>query len=473
MVIKVLVGTEEYSADDQYSIQQQAGAVSSSNVIVKVLSTQDVPQTFADCTITVDDVPIFWGIIQSVESPEFAGGYEVRKYNLNISSGESIFNNRLVSEACGDMLTHEIVQILFDNYIADEGITLGQISVSTQLYENWNCSFEKLSDVLFELAEDINASFYVSPDKKFYFVTRDAFEQIDAPEKITGLKLEEENGDLRTVQIVTGASEETSTQTEGMFWALDQTVINLGYQIKSVTGISINGIPVGVGKLGVDETDITKTFLYQIGDQSVTLNSNATVQPAEGDNVVILYKGFYEIIVTNTNDSLKSSLIALNGTSGIIEQILTDETIDNFSDADQKATALLNQYGEREQTLSCSCNSLDLSDTDLYKIWNFALTDLRITGQYIIVERSLSSFGVDKMWSRIKLKNKNFFSRYGTVLNKKVKKRGADVKVYKQTVIGDTMTNSDSVVFDQGDFVFYPSDYFIDPMFTDCFYPGY
>lgn len=468
MVLSVLINGVSYRCANTYEISQQAGAVSSSNIDILV-EAQPVPQTMSTVTISADGMPFFSGIVQSVESPEYSSGKEVTRYRLSIQSKDVIFNNRLVSEAFANKYTHEIIQTLFDNYISQEGIALGEISVSEQFYKNYNCSFTVLREVLTELAEDINASYYVSADDKFYFVTRDAFDQMDAPEHITGLKIEEENGDLRTVQIVTGASEETSTQTASTYWTAGQSAMLLGYQIKSLSGMTINGTLAGVGKLGVDDDDTSNTFLYALGEGVITLNLNATVQPSAGDLIVVVYKGYYEIIVTNTNDSLKGQISALNGTSGIIEQILTDETIDNFADADAKANSLLSQYGEREQTISCSCTSL--ADSPLYRLWVFNNPDLGIVGQYVITERSLSAFG-ENMWSRIKLKNKNYFARYGSVLVNSTKTKGENVKVYKNTNISDSITITDSVVFESAGLAYWPTESdFMDTM-LDGFYPG-
>ena len=107
------------------------------------------------------------------------------------------------------------------------------------------------------------------------------------PECVTGLQIDDDSGDVRTVQIVTGASEETSAQTEQTFWLENQSAWVLGYQVSSVTGFTIDGIIAGFGLKGVDEGDTDVTFLYDLGSNSVTVNTNATTKPATGDNVVI------------------------------------------------------------------------------------------------------------------------------------------------------------------------------------------
>jgi len=450
----VTIAGEVYSAADSYSIRQQAGSASTSDIDIKVASGQSVPLSLSSCVIEDDGVTLFSGIVESVQSPSFKGGKEVKRYRLTLTSYERIFQNRVISDAFESKYTHEIVQYLFDNYISAEGITLGAISTSVQMYENFNYSFSKLSDILEELADDINASYFVTPEKKFYFITRDAFTLVTMPEGVTGLQIEDDSADVRTVQIVTGASEETSAQTEQTYWLQDQSAWVLGYQVSSVTGFTIDGVIAGFGLKGVDEGDSSVTFLYEPGSNSITLNSGATVKPATGDNVVIVYKGYYDIVVTNSNDALKESIALLSGTSGLIEEVYTDETIDNYQDAETKANSLLQQYGERQKEISCSCR--DFENTEIFTMWEIHRPDINIEGQYVVTERTISAFGPDEYWIQCKLKNKGYFSRYGQTLKTVQKSRNATTKVYKNAVIGESVSATDAVAFDHAGLVCYP-----------------
>lgn len=470
--IQVLISDESYIADNKLTVSNQAGAISNASIDVKINSGQEIPRALESVQVLFDETPVFFGIINSVTTADYSYGTEVDKVRLDINSSEIILQWRLVSEAYESKYTHEIIQSLFDNYISQEGITLGSISTTENLYDTYTASYLKLSDVLDELADDIGASYFISPDKKFYFLVKNDIELIDAPAHIKGVKLEESGSDVRTVQIVAGASEETTPQSEGLYWAADQQTMTLGYQPSSVSSMAINGNPVGVGLLGVDEEDVTKTFLWKYGSQIITLNSNATTKPTTGDNVVIIYNGYYDIIVQNQNDSLVAELSALNGTSGKIEAIETDETIESFADADTLANNLLQQNDEREQTVSATC--LELSKTDLLTAWRFNLPTQHIVGDYVITKRTISDF-YDKYLIKVTLKNKGFYCRYGTVLKEVDKTVRTDAVIYKQTTIGDTANATDSVVIDADGNVFYPasvaSGLINDPGLADGFYP--
>lgn len=455
MELSVIIDGEEYPTDIGYSITDLAGSAGSADVVVKVADGATLPRTFAGCQILADGVPLFWGIVSNVSSPSWSSGAEVPKYSLSIQAGESILNNRLVSESYENKYTHEIIADLFTQYIEVEGLTLGQIDTTTYLHDKYNCSYTQLAQILSELADLVGYTYYISADKKFYFISRTSFTQIAAPAHITAVKLEEEAGDIRTKQIVTGSTEETAPQTEGVYWAAGQTVMPLGYQIGTITGVTINNVACGFGVLGVDDEDVTKTFLYNAGSQQLTLNANATTKPATGANVVCVYNGYYDIVVEAENSALISEIQGLNGTSGIIEKLVSDTTIKTYTDAETKCNALLSQYAEREQTLTCEAHSLE--DTARFMLWTFNLPNQNIVGQYAVVERTIKSFGVGAVWISVKLKNKNYFSRYGTTLVTKTKTAGQDTKIYKNLSFYESASASDSFVFDNAGIIFYPS----------------
>lgn len=467
MDFKAVISGTQYKMANTYQITEQAGSVSQSTVDILVEVGQSIPTTLQDVTILDEnDDPFFWGIIQNVTSPTFSSTYEVKRYRLDIASGEVIFNNRLVSEALDGKYTHQIVQVLFDNYIADEGITLGFISTSTQYYKNYNCQWSKLSDILEELSEDIDATYYIGANKQFFFVTRENFTPSLTP-NLSNVSYEENIGDLRTVQIIAGATEETSEQSEVTTWPANQSTWLLGYQVSEIQSITINGATATFGVRGIDDDNTNTTFLYEFGSQTITVNSNATTKPVAGNLVAIIYKGYYNIVVTNINDQLLSQISSLNGTSGKIENVVDDETITTFTDADTKATSLLNQYNERERELSCICQ--DLEKSKLFNIWSLDLQNINISGDYVVCERSISDFG-DKVLINVKLKSKNFYSKYGTVLKRETKQVGKDVKVYKQSAISDTINITESYQFNSAGIIIYPtiSD-FIDPNGFDLY----
>ena len=268
-------------------------------------------------------------------------------YPLSVVSGESIFNNRLVSEAFKEKHTHEIIEYIFDNYLAEEGLIKGVITPFDRLYESYTASRLPLSDVMQELGDAVGAVARISPTKVFSFTAKESFNVVATPDTIAKIKKSESGQGLRTVQYVSGANAETTLQTKSIYWVAEQTEQLVPYQVSEMRGASISGTPVGFGMKGVDEDDVNKTFLYRFGENIVIVNPNASVKPGAGDLVSFIYMGFYSIEIAEENESLKSEIALLSGLSGKIEAVEVDTTIQNYADGKNKAFDLLNENTER------------------------------------------------------------------------------------------------------------------------------
>src|SRR5574344_840537 len=450
-MISVLINGTAYTAESHFSIKQQAGAISTSDIDVLVPSTASVPVARSAVQILNDGAPFFYGYITSVETPEFCTGKESQRYRLELTSAESVLKNRLVSEALVNTTTTDIVQTLFDNYISEEGFTLGEISYITRSWDTWNKAYYNLYSALQDLADDCGALFYISPDKKFYFQQKSDLTQIDIPEHVTSLKRTETADGMITQQTIAGATEETDTQTEQFLWSVEteayQSSCVLAYPVASITAVYIGELlstgmswtQVGVGVKGTDDDDTTKTFLYTTGSTTLAINGNAVTKPTSSlPYVKVVYIGTYDIIVTDTNDTLKTQIASLNGTSGKIEAYKSDSTIETFQDADTTATNLLDKNNERSEEISAKCHGID--DTGLYMVWNIQNTDARIAGVYVIVERTIEDFGPDAFFITVKLKNRHVYSRYGTVLKIDEKTKKSDTLVYKTAIYTEPLT---------------------------------
>src|SRR5574344_305722 len=454
-MITVKISGTEYNAESHYSIKQQAGSISTSDIDVLVPATAPVPVAKEAVQILNDETPFFFGYITTVETPEFCTGKESQRYRLEVSSAESALKNRLVNEALQNTTTTGIVQTLFDNYIAEEGFTLGSISTISRSWDTWNQAYYNLYTALQELADDCGALFYISPDKKFYFLLKQDLTQIDIPEHVTSLKRNENADGMITQQTISGATEETTEQTEQFLWRTDsnafQRSCNLAYPVASISAVYIgektdtgmSGTQVSYGAKGTDDDDTTKTFLYAEGSTTLALNGKAVTKPSSSvPYVKVVYIGTYDIIVTDTNDTLQTQIASLNGTSGKIEAYKSDSTIETFQDADTTATNLLNENGEWTEEISAKCHSID--DTALYMAWNIQNADARIAGVYVIVERTIEDFGPDAFFITVKLKNRSLYSRYGTCLKDTTKVKNSDVLVYKSSVFSETLSLAES-----------------------------
>lgn len=371
-----------------FSIREQSGQTARTTCTVRVGDGQDIPRSMMRCEFTEDGIPLFLGFVGDVTSPTFSTGYEVKKYSLKVNAADIMFTWKLVSEAFLVKKTHEIVQELFTTYIETEGFTLGTITEFDRSYQRYIVPRLRLQDVLQELGDEVGAVAHIDASGAFNFVDRSSLETIDAPAHITAVQITESGRNLRTVQYVSGAKAETTQQTRSTVWGTDQKEQVLAYQLSDEPGATVNGSVVNVGIKGVDNEDETKTFLYKIGDNVIALNPNATTQPVGGDIVVFLYNGFYNIEVEETNENLRTEIAELSGTSGTIETLVVDTSIETQQDGQDKAGALLRTRATRDISISLECT--DVAASALLKQWYFNRPEFGLVGTYAIVERSIT-----------------------------------------------------------------------------------
>ena len=435
------------------------------------LTTADIFSTpyVENILISIDQAErdIFFGVVGIPESPVFTTEFIPDRYRLQLQSGNALLMRRTMSEAYQDKTVTEIITDIFDKYISGEGITLGSISTVAFTYDTYVAQRKYVADVLDEIAQPVGATWTITPDKRFVFRTRTDFTTIDAPTHIAGIKKTTSGLDQRTVQIIAGARSKTSEQVLSFTWEADQNQITLGFPLAQEPTITINGVAVAVGVKGIQGDDPTRTFLWANNSEVITVNGTATVQPEAGDAIVVTYYGFFEIEIENANATKIDEIHLRTGSSGRIEKVETDTTIETFADGSDLADNLLSRYGDADEKITCITEQIDF--TDLLTVWTFNLPDINITGDYIITERSITRFDNTRQRVSVTLRNKQYYLKYGEVYHKydrNIRRLSVrrDVTIVKpEASYIETVQLDES--WEQAPWVFYPTaTEFIDPV---------
>jgi len=193
MALEIKIGGTTYRGTTDYSIKQQGGAVSTTSLNV-LLESHAVPLVLQVAQVYLDGTLFFSGLIQSVSTPEYSSTYETNVFSIDVSSLECLMNHRLMTKNFyyySYTSWTQVIQYIFDNYISQEGITLGAISTTAATFDSkYSVKDKKVYDVLSEIADAIgNASWWISPDRKFYFKIATDFTSVVAPTHLTKLKL--------------------------------------------------------------------------------------------------------------------------------------------------------------------------------------------------------------------------------------------------------------------------------------------
>lgn len=222
-----------------------------------------------------------------------------------------------------------IARELFDNYLAAEGCTIGEIQAGPVVSETV-FNYIHLNRALDSLADNVGFFWKIDNQKRFYFVDRATYE---APWALTFRDVngtpQIENGNLsyRNTQYILDAKNITIPlpvihEGDGNNRSF---LVDFPIAVKPSIEVSISGggyTPISASDVGIRGVDKNKKWYWNKADKVVSQDGSETVLNAD-DFVKITYQGF-ENIVTKVSDSIGiSAMQSVEGFgSGIVEEAL-------------------------------------------------------------------------------------------------------------------------------------------------------
>lgn len=429
--MEVYINGVEYEAQRDFSITEQTGNKTMSEISVLVES-QPAPVAGDVIELKDGDNTVFWGTCGIPKSPKYITLHEPQIYQIACNNANSILANRVINVAYQDYTVTEIVTSLFQQYIAQENISVGQISSIPVKLEVYTAGDFNLQTALNELADLVGATWKVSNDHKFYFIAREdfpAFPHTINKDFLLGGEMQHTTKDYqtRTVQYVTGATDVTSQQTECFTYDGEQKSFTTVFPLAQKPTVYRNGtqIPpdrIGVNGLDDEDPNIVLSFAYDSQTIAIKDDSYFTI----GDAIQVNYIGMFPIRVVAYNQSKISEIAAKTGTSGLREQVYLASDITTTADALQLANSLLNQFEEATgeikfwlTSMQLEALGMELEDTEILTQVTFDLPEIHIQGDYIITERTLSPFSADAKSYKISLvlRDRNYLKSYAETIS--------------------------------------------------------
>ena len=168
-----------------------------------------------------------------------------------------------------------------------------------------------------------------------------------------------------------------------------------------------------------------------------------------GDEIEVVYKGSYPARISYGNDDAIENIHNNTGWSGVIENLLVDDTIKTQEDAKTKAEALLDNYGLSEKKLTVSIDfenaikhGFAVSDFDIYTQWVFNAPRLHIVGNYVLTEKQITPLIIGEDYSyvmKLTFSDRNFVKSYGEIVSS-LYKNYAKLTVREDSFIIDNRT---------------------------------
>lgn len=435
-LLRAYINSVEYNALWDFSISEQTGNKTSTEISVEV-DGQPFPVSGDIIELKDGETTLFWGTCGIPKSPEYQTGLERNIYTITCGNANTILAYRIANVAYQNYSITEIVQALYDKYIAEEGITLASISNIDVSLEVYTAADRNLQDALNELADLVGAVWEVTPDREFYFVVEEnfpVFSEVISPSFLLGSGLQHTTKDykMRTVQYISGATDYTSQQTEIYTYTEDIEAFNLVFPVANRPAISVNGDPVPTDKIGIagiDDDTPGIAFLFTSGSATVQYVTDSEYLSI-GDKVLFSYIGIFPIRISVSNSEKIAEIAEKTGTSGRREMVQIANDISTQSDAVQLAQSLLKQF----ETYTGEVNlwllsdqlyrlGMSLNDVKLLTQITFDLPAFGVSGKYVIVERTLSPAYADmsdaerKFRVDLRMVDRDYIKSYGETIS--------------------------------------------------------
>jgi hypothetical protein len=312
---------------------------------------------------------IFSGYITNPKEQK-SGFSNILEHSIQCCDQHYLADKRLVAASFTNKTCGYIAQWLVTNILSQEGVTVGQIYdglepsptlyPSSTLYPLGNvglipqasfvyCTVASALDELVKQASSAGIPYYwmIDQNKKLWFVPYTAIVNstiVDGTliDQVSNApSVQRQNQKYRNTQYVLGGVAQTLTQTETRMGDSNTQAWTMGFDLASAPTITVNSTGQTIGIKGTTGAQ----FYWAQGDPIVVQDSGQT-KLTSGDTLQVVYIGQYpSVAIAQDGGSVTSrAILEGGGTTGIVEEVETDNTLINAASGLSEAGQLLAWY---------------------------------------------------------------------------------------------------------------------------------
>jgi len=368
-------GVPQFIVAGSLTINSTIGKRSTANFVVKTDTSTHFQQYQQVSIYDKRGVLAFSGYISSPKETK-PGFQPVLEHTITCVDQHFLADKRVVAASYTGKSYGFIVNDIYTNILASEGVTIGQIydstaSVdlfpnttvfpSTTLYPTANvgvlptatfvyCTVAQAFDELVKVASAAGVLYYWQIDqfKKLWFVP---YTSVVNSTLVDGTQIDHKynpptvtraNPPYRTTQYLLGGMQQTVQQTVTRKGDGNTRDFAMGYALASLPTITVNAVSKSVGVKGTSGS----AFYWAQGDPVITQDTGQTVL-STSDTLVVVYFGQYPTVILDQNNAQITYSQMLDGSTGIIEEVETDNNITSLANGLAKTGQLLTLYAQQ------------------------------------------------------------------------------------------------------------------------------
>jgi len=303
----------------------------------------------------INSTLVFGGSIHSIKEREPQKGNGVI-YDLEPVNYNYILDRFVVFRKYEGLKAGDIVKDIIDRFIPDdEGITYTGVQDGFSLGKVV-FGYRKASDCIKELADIVGFAWYVDENKDLQFFDRTTFSApfslADNSYNYRNLRITRTRTQYRNKQYIRAGFDTTDSQTEQFAGDGKRKSFEVVYPVAGspepapVITLDTGGGPAAqtVGIRGIDD-DTAFDWYYRAQDKTISQKPTGTAISST-DTLSVTYRGLFPIIVLRNNNAEIVARQAIEGGSGIYENVVDDNSIESSDFAEEKADGLLDLLGD-------------------------------------------------------------------------------------------------------------------------------
>lgn len=405
MAITCKINGVEHGLRWDWQIQQR----SYQRTTLTMNTMDDVLNILIGQTVEIFDnsTKIFSGIIKTRN----VFGEHKLECNLEVHDNNSKADKRRVNAVVTSMTVSTAISTHIAPILAEEGVTLGIIDCPITITRDvWR--FYKISECLDRMkALQPEYIWYIDIDNKLHFRPKSQLPTvtIDSSFLFTNFTYSQDMDNYFNSLYVLGNSVRTSLQTYELLTPLaDGTtrtfVCRFPLSNEPVTLETYNGSTwstVPETDIGINGLDSGKKWYWSYNSNSLTQDSAETVLPA-GNAVRLHYYGLRPLVMKNENLAEISNRQALEGGSGIYDQLQEIGGLDDLSQATQYISSVLGQYSELCDQISFTTLSfIDIYSNIVFNLPYYGIANMKMLVDSVTISQSVVE-GVDRVRYQVK-----------------------------------------------------------------------
>lgn len=390
--------------------------------------------------ITNGATRIFAGTIDKIEEEAIIGtAAPCLTYHVQCVDYNQLADRHLVARAyaTASQTLYDIVLDIVAQDLVGEGVTTTAVATGPVIEKAvWN--YQTVATAFDELAGLAGFGWWIDYNKDLHFSPRDAnvaaFSLTDTSANWRHMKVTRSRANYRNNQLVRAGVDLTTARTEGFTGDGKTRAFPLTYPIGAVpTALTINGVSK---TLGIGGVDTGKDYYWNKGDPILKQDTGGTLLIST-DVGSITYQGEFPILINAQLDAEVTTRAALEGGTGIYQEIEYYPNINNSAQAQQIANGLLQKFGAIPIVVEFETDTDGLTSGQLLPI---TVSAHGLSGSYLVAEVALAEFsGLGNLRYRVKAYDGQFvgswesFFRYIASIGRNYVIRENEVIVYLRT----------------------------------------